>query len=443
VKGGAATVSQAAISFSGANVGAQNRGLTVSAGTLTFDGGSIEEPAVSGTTNAIGAEITGGVVVLAGPHISGAGHFTGLQISATSAVTLKGNAAGIATLTTSLPASSTDTSDGVVLLTGATAAQLLVDGNVQVSDFHNGVTVNDGSFVVQGAGVAIQSNRNDGVDLLGRSVPTASGPTLSLTGATLQNNGGKGLVVRTIVPVTVHGCAVAGNGGDGIDAQRTQTTAQVTVAQLLLTGNMVAGNAGRGIALTGQGAGTGVLLGGKVGARLTGNTVSANVGVGVYVTEAPDNSDGDDITEVWMETNDIGGNLTTAGAATILAGGVFFASSDSSTRILLHSFLGNRVHGNGKSEIGFNLIQNDGTPWNLSSDPTGTATACDVAAEPNAVYCYDTFPGDFAIAVSGTTVHLNVKGMQFQYATATPGRDFTATIPATEITAFCAPQVCQ
>ena len=69
------------------------------------------------------------------------------------------------------------------------------------------------------------------------------------------------------------------------------------------------------------------MLGGKIGVRLERNTVVGNGGVGVYITESTDAADGDDITEVLMDGNDVSGNLTSAASApaAILAGGVFMA----------------------------------------------------------------------------------------------------------------------
>ncbi|HEY8923428.1 MAG TPA: right-handed parallel beta-helix repeat-containing protein, partial [Polyangia bacterium] len=250
------------------------------------------------------------------------------------------------------------------------------------------------------------------------------------------------LVVRTVVPVAVSACAIESNGGDGIDVQRSQPASLSGVAQLTVDGCRVAANGGRGVALSGLGAGPGALAGGKVGVHLTKNTIKGNANVGVFVSEASDAIDGEDVTELWAEDNDVSGNLTTSVPSTVMAGGFFFASSDSTTRVMLRSFLGNQVHGNGRAEIGFELVQDDAQPWNLSARAVDPSALCSDSADSNAVYCYDTYPGDYAIAVSSTSVHLEVKGMHFQDTTALGGRDFTAGIPPSEITAFCPPRAC-
>jgi len=327
----------------------------------------------------------------------------------------------------------------VVLVTGTALPLLTIADNTEVSGFHNGITINDGTMVSQGAGVIIHDNRADGVDALGR----AAGQMVGISDATIRNNGGKGLVVRSTIPVTAQSCKITANGDDGVDAQRTQANSLLAQPQFVLSGSTVSSNLGRGVALTGKGVGTGtLLLGGKVGAQLVGNTIASNAGVGVYVSEATDGADGDDVTEVWLEANDIGNNQTATVPATTLAGGVFFASADATTRIMLRQFLANKVHGNGAAEVGFNLSQNDTAAWNLSSNPVDPTTWCAPVEEPNAIYCYDRIPGDLAIAVSGTTIHVNVRGMHFQNVPVAAGRDYSTTIPGTEISSVCAPVAC-
>jgi len=242
----------------------------------------------------------------------------------------------------------------------------------------------------------------------------------------------------------LQGCVISGNRGDGVDVQRTQTTIDLGMPRLALTGCTISGGAARGVAITGHGVGAASLSGGKVAARLTGNTISANAGVGLLVTEASDNADGDDVTEVWLDSNDIAGNLTVSTGPSALAGGILFSASDANSRVQLRGFLGNRVHGNGRHEIGFELVQNDGMPWKLSSDIATGGTPCAAASKPNSVYCYDFVPGsDFGIAVASATIHLEVKGMHFQNVPPSGGRDYSALIPVSEVTLACAPQPCQ
>jgi len=442
VTGGTAQFTNTSIAFTATTAGSQNRGLLMSGGKVTLDGGGITMGDVTGT-NAIGVEITGGTAILKGVAIVGVRHVTGVQIAGASDVTVSGSVSGKARIATTMPAATGDPSEGLVVVAGATAATVKLHGSVEVSGFRNGVVLNDGTLTTEpgdaGEVVAVLNNRNDGLQVLG----TTANHAVSLTGSTFRDNAGRGLIVRTIAPVVVQGCTVSGNGSDGIDLQRTQANTQTMMHLTSISGSTVSGNAGHGIALSGKGEGAGALAGGKVGAALTGNMVSLNGGVGIFVSEASDAADGDDITEAWIEGNDVGGNLTTSTAAGIIAGGVFFASADVTTRIQLRSFFGNRIHGNGFSEVGFNLIQNDTLPWNLSSHAADAGAVCSDVSTPNFIYCYGSFSNDYAIAVTGTSIHLMAKGIHFQNAPAIAGLDLSPGIPATEFPNVCAPQTCQ
>ncbi|MBC8132041.1 MAG: right-handed parallel beta-helix repeat-containing protein, partial [Deltaproteobacteria bacterium] len=429
--------------LTGATIATRSLGLLMLGGAVTFDGGTIAggNPATEG---ALGADITGGTAVFAGTALSGGSRFTGIQLGGSGQVTLRANSAGPTRVTTTLPATASDASDGVVIAAGASGASLLIDGGTDISKFDSGLVVNDGSLFIQGAGVTIKENRGNGIELLGR----VGGVVVTLSSGTVRDNARTGIVMRSTVPSTIQNLTISGNGGDGFDAQRTQTAAQIGY-RLVFAGNSIVSNGGRGIALTGKGtgAGSGTLLGGKVGVRLERNTVTNNAGVGIYVTESVDAPDGDDVTEVSMDTNDVGGNLTAAATAPveILAGGVFFARSDLTTRIVLGSFLGNRVHGNGRHEIGFDVAQDGGAAWNLSSNASGVdmATGCAATAKPNTITCYDTVMGqDLAIAVASPGIPVNVQGMHFQNANPIAGRDYSLAIPAAQIAVACTPQAC-
>ena len=422
---------------SSSSVAGTGVGVALSGGNAAFSGFDVALSDPGAGASVVGVAATGGVATFADTIIGGGAHFTGVQVSGAASLTFTASAASAAQITTSLPATSADLSAGIRIAAGATGAQLAIQGPLQLSGFGTGLVAEDGSVTADG-GLVVTANRGDGIQLLGQS----AGPVVNLTGVSIHDNGGKGLVVRTVVPVAVLGATVVRNGVDGIDLQRTQPASLTQTAQFTLTTSTISGNVGRGIALTGQGTGTGASAGGKVGATLSGNTIAMNGATGVYVTEAPDAIDGDDTTELWFSGNDVSGNLTAAGSATGLAGGLYFATSDASTHIQLRAFSNNRVHANGRAEIGFDLQQADGTPWNLSATASDPSALCTDAAGPSYVYCYNNFPGDYAIATASASVHVSVKGMHFQDAPALAGMDFSPTIPTTEINSFCAPQSC-
>jgi hypothetical protein len=443
VAGGTAQLTNGTITIATAATGAQSRGLVVSGGAATLNGVGIMVTGVSAPPNAIAAELTGGTTTLAGLVVSGGPNVTGVQISGAAIVTLTGTAAAGTKLGTTLAATSTDPSDGVVVLAGASQARLTLHGNVSVGGFHNGLTLNDGTLLVDagsaGEAALVAGNRNDGCEILQQT----AGTTATLTGVAVRDNGGKGVIVRSTVPVSMTSVTVSGNAGDGIDLQRTQAATRLNMSQFTLSGSTITANGGRGVALSGQGVGAAAAaLGGKVAAALNGNTISTNSGVGVYVTEGADAADGDDVTELWFQQNDVGANMTSASASSPLAGGVLFTTSDATTRVLLRSFLGNKVHGNGHSQIGFTLAQDDGAAWNLTASTSGATSLCEDASMPNAAYCYDGFPGDYGIAVMPPTIPLQAKGIHLGAAPAVSGRDYSPGIPTGEITSVCAPLSC-
>jgi hypothetical protein len=341
VAGGAATLSEGTLRFTVVNAAPQNRGLVVSGGSAALDRTvvTLVEPPTG--ANVIGAAISGGEVVLSGVSIVGAGRFTGVEISGAGDVSVTGKTDARARVATTLASSSADGSSGLVLVAGATAAKLTLAGAVEVSGFRAGVVVNDGAFEATGADLAIAGNRGDGVRLLAGT----TGPSASLDGIGIHDNGGAGLVVRTVVPVAVSACAIEGNGADGIDVQRSQPASLSGQAQLTVDGCRVAANGGRGIALSGLGAGPGALAGGQLAVHLTKNTIKGNANGGVFVSEAADAIDGEDVTELCAEDNDVTGSLTTSVPSTVSTGGFFLASSDAITRVMVRSFLGNQVHG--------------------------------------------------------------------------------------------------
>ena len=434
---GVAITAGCTLAMIGSTVIGPDVGVALGGGSAAFSSLTVAagDPGAGG--NAFGVAATGGTATFADSIIGGAAHFTGLSLSGAADVTFTASTSGAARLASGLPATSVDPASGISVAAGAASAKLTVHGPLEVSGFASGIVVGDGTFTADG-GLVITRNRGDGIELLGQT----AGPTIELTGVSIHDNAAKGLVVRTVVPVTMTAATVSANGADGIDLQRTQPAALVRVAQFSLSNSMISSNAGRGVALTGQGTGTGTAAGGKVGALLSGNTIAANGGAGVYVTEAADAIDGDDTTELWFDGNDVGNNLTAPMSASGLAGGLYFATSDASTQLQLRTFSSNRVHGNGRAEIGFDLPQADGMPWNLSATADPSALCTD-AAGPSYVYCYDNFPGDYAIATGSASVHVNVKGMHFQETPAIAGVDFSSTIPSTEINSFCAPQACQ
>jgi hypothetical protein len=304
---------------------------------------------------------------------------------------------------------------------GNTDVLVTIGGTTAITGFLNGVESNDGSLAIAGT-VNVSGNTNDGLALLGTNGTTTT--VVNVAGATIENNGRDGINVRSTIPVTVGTSTVRRNSRNGINVLGSQSTAQAGY-RFLLQGGTVSGNWARGVFLAQETL--------KVGARLENAVISGNGLEGVRIS---DSLTGTTFTEVLMEGNTISGNLTRSATADagIIAGGVFFANSgvNGPSRVVLGAFIGNSVSANGRHEIGFDIGQNGGGAWDLSSTSPAVdqAMVCSVSAKPNKVFCYDTIPGsDLGVAVSTTTIPVKIKGMSFQNLPPTGGRDFSAGIP--------------
>jgi hypothetical protein len=238
-------------------------------------------------------------------------------------------------------------------------------------------------------------------------------------------------------------------------------------------------NRGCGVALTGGSSliaggtkrvcGVGVMAddgftpgGGKVSGNLEKNEVSGNLGVGIYVSEAPDDGNEADVTEVILQQNTIVGNLTaTFDEVEPFAGGLYFAASDADgvpspatvdqvacsgsapapcTRVRAERLLGNTIACNGRNELGFGVPQrsdsNSGLPWDIGS-ATGSvdmALACSAAAFPNTLSGYARIPGtDLGLAVTTGLIHVDAVGVAWARTVPAAGLDYSmelGTIPS-------------
>jgi hypothetical protein len=452
VVSGAVTLNQTAISLT-ANVSAASSGINLS-GTqattaATVTGGSITL-ASSSAAPAHGVDVVNGTATLAGVAVTVGGNTRGVRAQNASQVTIN----GASVLTTSCKVTTSDceldpgpadpdgtgpltaiigsgTGQGVFVPAGTTntGVGVTIGGTTAISGFSNGIESQDGSLTVGGT-VTISGNTGNGIALLGANDTTTT--LVGITGATVQGNGGDGIFVRSTIPVTIATSTIRNNTANGVNVRGSQATDQ-TGYRFLLNGGTVSGNWDRGVVLSQQTVGAGMsAVNYKVGARVENATISGNGLEGLRVS---DEAAGTQSTEVLIESNTISGNLTRAATADagIIAGGVFFAAggANTPTRILLGNFIGNSVFRNGRHEIGFNVDQNNGQPWDLSSESPAVdqAMVCSASAKPNKVYCYDTVPGeDLGVAVT-TGVNVKIKGMSFQNLPPTGGRDFSAAIP--------------
>jgi len=170
---------------------------------------------------------------------------------------------------------------------------------IVASDF---VTVQ--GFTVQGGVVGVQCGDNSVCNLISLTVEmaTTDGVVFARSGGdvisdVLQNNAGRGLVVRNGSKTLVAGGMVQGNGGAGI--------AVISGSQLTLQSALIQNNAGSGVRAAQDAT-----------VRLSDNTISANGGHGIFIDTQSNASLEQDVT----------GNVVTGnGGVGVLLGDLSFA----------------------------------------------------------------------------------------------------------------------
>lgn len=445
INAGQATLTATTLSLT--SVTGTSRGISVlGTGTpsVSMTGGSVTMTA-SSALPATGVDVlNAGTATLAGVTVTTNANTHGVRAQNTAAVTINGasvitnscvNAAAGCSLTGATIVGST-TGSGILVPAGVGNVGVVVNvaGTTQVTKYLRGIESNDGSLAVTGT-VQVTGNTDDGIRSWGLNDTTTT--TVSITGATLNGNGDQGLSVNTVIPTTIQMSTINSNVADGIAVQSSQDTAQAGYRFLSLT-NTIRLNGGRGIYVSSDS--------GRSGVRIENNTIAANVLEGVRISELAGGVL--NVTEALIVGNTVNGNLTSAATvpADILAGGIFFTqltspiplaagvSGPGVDRILLGSFLGNRVFGNGRHEIGFDLTQEGGGAWDLSSNSAAVdmALVCSDTARPNYVYCYDTVPGeDLGVAIPAASgILVKAKGVHFQNQPPIAGRDYSVGIAA-------------
>jgi len=381
------------------------KGVNINLGSIT----------AAGTTSAgTGITANGGLVTVNGTHISGVTGWTGVSImqpavpasagvmavASAGNVTLMGTSAAPTLIDVVTPLGNQTAVAGIVVGSGTENAivnvtapaantavpRLTITDNTKVTNYVDGIVVNNGHVVSTGTNVMSTANLRDGLQVFSSLALAGTDPNdplarVLITGASFTNNGRAGVLVRGVVPVALDTVKITGNGTPvpnsastafpngtgGIDVQRSQINGN-TGFLVTLQNSSVSGNAGSGITLSGgdqdqvggpagaricglgtadaTGGATALYVagaiyggpssnGGKVSAVIKNNHVQNNTGVGVYVTEARDvdptlAAGADDVTEVSLQNNLVTGNLTSVPSSgqEPVAGGIYFAPSD-------------------------------------------------------------------------------------------------------------------
>ena len=378
-------------------------GVTVNQGSIT---------GLGTTAGGMGVLANGGLVTVNGTHITGVTGWTGISVqqpatpasTGVMAVASAGNVTitGSATVPTLIdvvtPLGNTTATAGIVVGSGTENAivnvvapaantavpRLTINDNTKVTNYVDGIVVNNGHVVSTGANVMSVANLRDGLQVFSSLALAGTDPNdplarVLITGASFTGNGRAGVLVRGVVPVALDTVKINGNGTPiansalpafptgtgGVDVQRSQISGN-TGFLVTLQNSSVSGNTGCGITLSGGegdeingvggtricGLGIGTVVGsatggpqgvfggssavgGKVSAVLKNNHVQDNTGVGLYVTEARDvdptiTAGSDDVTEVSIQNNLVTGNLKVVPSSgqEPVAGGIYFAPSD-------------------------------------------------------------------------------------------------------------------
>jgi hypothetical protein len=234
------------------------------------------------------------------------------------------------------------------------------------------------------------------------------GSAATLTSATITANGGSGILVDSpavIVNVNSAGglTTVSNNVGTGILVDRIPTQPS-EVNSLIIDGLDILGNG------TGATKFPGIWLRGSTGnvtATIRSNLVHGNGNTGILVEQGTGNA-----TRTLQQFNDVFQNALTLASDATTVGGILFRTSSTLT-----AFGGNRVHGNGGHQLGFNAPPNlPATQWSIAS------TACN--ASSNSLFCYAA--GKVGLNVA-PLVTVDAANVHWQVAMPAAGADYSAT----------------
>jgi filamentous hemagglutinin len=328
----------------------------------------------------VGVALTAGTVVA-----------TGLTASSNtdSGVSVSG---GTATLT----GSTLDQNTGRgLILTGAGSA-VTVSGGELSKNGQSGISAGGGTLNV-GGGTILAGNGSSGISL--------TGATAVVTSVNVHDNFQHGVLVNSgnSAPINIGpGATLDHNGGDGILVDTSPLTAGG--ANSLTVDTVTISNSAKfGIYLQGDT--------GDVAATVKGSTITGNGDVGLLVEEGATAT-----TSEAIQNNDVNGNNTGNGHQ---VGGVLFNTSSTLT-----SFIGNKVHSNTGDELGFNALPNGGgTEWVINPP----SSACDTTS--NALYCYGN--GNVGLHILGGGATVNAQHVRWTNNPPTSGIDYSGAVTVT------------
>jgi hypothetical protein len=327
-----------------------------------------------------------GVALTAGTVVA-----TGLTASSNtdSGVSVSG---GTATLT----GSTLDENTGRGLIVTGAGSVVTVSGGELSGNGQSGILASNGTLNV-GGGTVLASNDMSGINL--------TGATAVITSVNVHDNLLHGVVVNSANSAPVNlgpGATVNHNGGDGLLVDTSPLTTG-GANSLTVDTVTVSNNAKFGIYLAGDD--------GDVAATIKGSTITGNADVGLMVEEGATAT-----TSEAIQNNDVNGNNSGNGHQ---VGGVLF-----NTASTLTSFIGNKVHSNTGDELGFNAAPNGGgTQWVINPP----SAACDTTS--NSLYCYGN--GNVGLHILGGGATVNAQHVRWTNNPPTSGIDYSGAVSVT------------
>ena len=329
--------------------GFTNNAITINANTVSVSGDFIgvapNGTPTASTTNTVGIYVAGAAGgTIGGPAAAARNVITGDTYEAVEYMpsgvvypsnnAIEGNFIGTEADGTTLPADmSVRNGNGVIEYAGSEntiGGTASGSGNVISGSLIYGIGTGTSTGLAL-AGDVIQSNGSLGVLLIASPDASISASTIGGTAAG-QGNSGQGIFLESSIGLTVGGTGagagdlIAGNSGDGFQADSGSATAMVV-------GSTITGNAGRGLELEAQGS-------------AVGDLIQSNAGGGVLINGAPGSS---------VKSSTIGG------ATTALGNGTYGVSVTGSSNVTL----------GGSGVAGLSVLDNTGAGITIAPGSTG------------------------------------------------------------------------
>ena len=274
-------------------------GLTVSGGSVNGNGGGLYN---AGTTMLTNCTVSGNSAGID----EGGGVFNRGTITLTNS-TLSGNSAGFGggmetyngttTLTNCTVTSNSVSNNGGGLDNFGTRTTTLTNCTVSSNTASQGGGLSDfGPHTLMVTNCTISGNIGSGIYVGGNS--NTIGGTTACAGNLISGNTGVGIdlsgsanvVLGNRIGTNAAGTAALANSGDGIDVFASNNTIGGTASG---AGNVISGNSGDGIQITGTGVTGNVVLGNLIGTNAAGTGAVANVGLaGIMIYDSNGNTIG-------------------------------------------------------------------------------------------------------------------------------------------------------